>query len=69
MKATEWREKTTVELGKELSLCEDSLRELRFRLMAHEEKKHHGYGVLKRDVARIKTILSERDREEGMVAA
>ncbi len=63
MKASEWREKNTAELRKELSTCEDSLRELRFRLMAHEEKKHHGYKVLKRDVARIKTILAERDLE------
>lgn len=69
MKATEWREKNTGELGKELTVREDSLRELRFRLMAHEEKKHRGYRVLKRDVARIKTILSERDREDGMIAA
>lgn len=68
MKATEWREKTAGELGNELSMKEDSLRELRFRLMAHEEKKHRLYRVLKRDIARIKTILSERDREEGMIA-
>lgn len=64
----EWREKNTGELGKELSAREDSLRELRFRLMAHEEKKHRGYRMLKRDIARIQTILSERNREEGMIA-
>lgn len=69
MKASEWREKNAVELAKELSLREDSLRELRFRLMAHEEKKHRGYRVLKRDIARIKTILSERDLEVAVVAA
>lgn len=68
MKASEWREKNAGELKKELSAKEDSLRELRFRLMAHEEKKHHGYRLLKRDIARVKTILSERDREEGMIA-
>ena len=67
MKASEWREKNTGELGKELSMGEDSLRELRFRLMAHEEKKHRGYRTLRRDIARIRTILSERDREEGMI--
>ena len=69
MKATEWREKTGVELARELSAKEDSLRELRFRLAAHEEKKHRGYRAMRRDIARIKTILSERDREEGMAVA
>ena len=69
MKASEWREKNVGELGKELSIREDSLRELRFRLMAHEEKKHHGYRILKRDIARIKTILSERELEIAVVAA
>ncbi len=68
MKASEWREKTAGELGRELSAKEDSLRELRFRLVAHEEKKHRSYRALKRDIARIQTILSERDREEGMIA-
>lgn len=69
MKAMEWREKNEGELKKELSAKEDLLRELRFRLMAHEEKKHHGYRALKRDIARIKTILSERDLEITVVAA
>ncbi len=69
MKAMEWREKNEGELKKELSAKEDLLRELRFRLMAHEEKKHHGYRLLKRDIARIKTILSERDLEITVVAA
>lgn len=69
MKATEWREKNEAELEKELSVREDSLRELRFRLVAHEEKKHRLYRTLRRDIARIKTILSEKDRETGMVSA
>jgi ribosomal protein L29 len=66
MKAAEWREKNIGELERELSLREESLRFLRFRLAAREEKKHREYRMIRRDIARIQTILGEKDREEGL---
>lgn len=65
MKAVEWREKNIGELKRELSVREESSRLLRFRLAAREDKKHREYRTIQRDIARIQTILGEKDREEG----
>lgn len=59
MKAKLWREKSKGELEKELITLVDRARTLRFDLATRESKTHRTYRETKRDIARVKTILTE----------
>jgi ribosomal protein L29 len=37
-------------------------RELRFKIATREETKHHTLRLAKKDIARLKTLLGERER-------
>lgn len=61
MKSQEMREQTTAELTKQL---DDSFRELfnlRFRLATRQLDNHREIPKVKRNIARLKTILRERE--------
>lgn len=64
MKIKEIRNKKTAELVKELQKSRDKLRTLRFDLVTKKLKKHQEISQAKRKIARILTVLSERELEE-----
>jgi large subunit ribosomal protein L29 len=64
MKIKEIRSKKTAELVKELQKSRDKLRTLRFDLVTKKLKKHQEIPQTKRKIARILTVLSERELEE-----
>ena len=65
MKTAEIRELSTEELAKkELELREDVLR-LRFKLSTGELEDTSKIKKTRKDIARIKTILTERRKQEG----
>jgi large subunit ribosomal protein L29 len=61
MKAKELREKTGQELQKELDELKQELFKLRFQLATNQLSNPMGIKMVKRDIARIKTILRERE--------
>ena len=60
MKAAEIREKTDQELRDELEGCKRELFNLRFQWQTEDASNPAQYQVLRRDVARINTVLRER---------
>lgn len=60
MKASELRKKSVEELGKELVELRKAQFSLRMQLATHQSSNTAQLGKLRKDVARIKTILSER---------
>ncbi|MBP6975272.1 MAG: 50S ribosomal protein L29 [Candidatus Moranbacteria bacterium] len=62
MKTKELREKTEGEQTKLLHELAVQVRELRFKIATREETKHHTLHQAKKDVARLKTLLGERER-------
>lgn len=65
MKPAEIRELSTEELNKkELELREDILR-LRFKLSTGELEDTSKINKTRKDIARIKTIITERRNQEG----
>lgn len=61
MKATEVRELDTEELHLKIAELKEELFNLRFQLATGQLDNHKRIGQVKRDVARIRTILRERD--------
>ena len=62
MKASELRERTTEELMDELDASQRELFNRRFQWQTEESANPAQYRKLRTDIARIKTILNERDR-------
>jgi|BEDMetMinimDraft_2_1075160.scaffolds.fasta_scaffold57273_2 large subunit ribosomal protein L29 len=69
MKARELREKTEAELHQQLREIQEELFNLRFQQAAGQLSNPMRIRLLRRDVARIKTVLRERElaraRAEG----
>lgn len=62
MKASEYRDMTTEQLGEELrSVQERLLRDVRIRVASGEGINAHEARDCRRDIARIKTIIRERE--------
>ena len=61
MKPTEIREMDTEELHGRISELKEELFNLRFQLATGQLDNHRRMQTVKRDVARIRTILRERD--------
>jgi large subunit ribosomal protein L29 len=64
MKAQELRELNTEELRQRLQALKKELFDLRMEKAVGKLSKPHRFQLLRRDVARILTILRERDRLE-----
>lgn len=60
MKAKELKLKSDGELQKDVIAMREQIREFRFKLHAGELKNHRQLNAIKKDVARILTILKER---------
>ena len=60
MKAAEIREKTDQELHDELEGCKRELFNLRFQWQTEDASNPAQYQALRRDIARINTVLRER---------
>lgn len=63
-KAKELRLKSEEELNQLLSESQRKLRELRFNLASGKVKNVRTIRVLKKDIARILTILNERNKNQ-----
>jgi large subunit ribosomal protein L29 len=61
MKAEELREKTGQELQKELDELKQELFKLRFQLATNQLSNPMRLKMVKRDIARVKTVLRERE--------
>ncbi len=62
MKATELRQMTVAELHKELDTQRESLFRLRFRQETEQVQNASERRKVKKDIARILTILKEREK-------
>ncbi len=65
MKANEIREKSNAELAKEVETLKEELYNLRFQQATGQLQNSAKMKTLKKDIARIKTILTERKMAEG----
>jgi len=65
VKVSEIRGKDSRELRLEVQSMNKELFELRFRAAAEEVSNTARFRQLRRDIARIKTVLRERDTAEG----
>jgi len=63
MKTAEIREKTDQELQDELEGCKRELFNLRFQWQTEDAANPAQYQLLRRDIARINTVLRERQLE------
>jgi len=61
MKASEIREKTQVELQKELSELKSELFKLRFQLATNQLENPMKLREVKKSIARVKTVMRERE--------
>ena len=61
MKANEIRVKSTDDLGKELVALKEELFKLRFQHATNQLENPLRISVVRRDIARIKTILREQE--------
>lgn len=64
MKASELRQKSTPDLDKELIDLRRAQFNLRMRRAIEQVPRHDQFGKLRRDIARIKTLLAERASKE-----
>jgi len=64
MKASEFRSRSNNELGKTLRDERERLGSLRFDLSSGKIKNVREISKLKKDIARINTLLNERKRED-----
>ena len=67
MKASEIREKTTIELEKELKELKSELFKLRFQHATNQLDNPMVLKAVKKDIARVKTIMKEKELKEGSV--
>lgn len=63
MKATELRDKGTDDLAKELIALRREQFNLRLQLATGQSMKSHRVREVRRDIARVKTILNEKGRQ------
>ena len=61
MKATELRDMTTEQLNKKLGELKEELFNLRFQLAVNQLDNPHKITAVKRDIARIMTVLCEKN--------
>ena len=61
MKAAELREMTAVELTKKLSELKEELFNLRFQHAINQLENPGRIAVVKKDIARVMTLLAEKD--------
>ena len=61
MKASELREKSQVELQKELSELKSELFKLRFQLATNQLENPMRLRDVKKSIARVKTVMRERE--------
>jgi large subunit ribosomal protein L29 len=61
LKASEIREKSHQEILEELEACKRELLNLRFQWQAGELRNSAQYRQIRKDVARLKTVLREAD--------
>lgn len=61
MKATELRGKSTAELNEELNALKEQLFKLRFQHATNQLDNPLQLKVVKRDIARVKTVLREQE--------
>ncbi|HHW00748.1 MAG TPA: 50S ribosomal protein L29 [Clostridiaceae bacterium] len=61
MKASEIREKTQLELQKELSELKSELFKLRFQLATNQLENPMRLREVKKSIARVKTVMRERE--------
>lgn len=59
MKAQEIREKNSAEKEKLLAENRENVRKLRFEIASQQTKGHRAYRKLKKDIARILTVMRE----------
>ena len=60
MNISEIREKNQKELGEALVENREALRDVRFKIAEREVKNHQEHRKLRRDIARILTVVRER---------
>ena len=65
MKATEIRELNMVELQDKLKELKDELFNLRFQLAVNPLDNPTRIKAVKKDIARVKTVMQELDAKEG----
>lgn len=65
MKASEIREKTQIELQKELSELKSELFKLRFQLATNQLENPMKLKDVKKSIARVKTIMREKEIKES----
>ncbi len=65
MKATEIRELNMVELGDKLKELKGELFNLRFQLAVNQLDNPTRIKAVKKDIARVKTVMSELEAKEG----
>lgn len=64
IKVSELREKSIEDLKKELSKVEESLQKTVSDILQKKEKNIKKASFLKKDIARIKTLINEKLKEE-----
>jgi large subunit ribosomal protein L29 len=65
MRAQEIRSRDEAELQRQLQELKRELFDLRFQWQSEEEADHNRRGKIRRDIARIKTVLRERELAEA----
>ncbi len=65
MKSKEIRELTTEEIKKQIIESKEELFNLRFQQATGNLEKPHRVGELRKTVARLKTVLKERESKEA----
>jgi large subunit ribosomal protein L29 len=65
MKASELREKTQAELQKEFNDLKSELFKLRFQMATNQLENPMKVREVKRSIARVKTIIRERELKEA----
>ena len=68
MKATEIRENTLPELNKKLAELKDELFHLRFQLAINQLENPMRITAVKKDIARVKTIIREKEIQDSQNA-
>ena len=65
MKAKEIRDMTAEEIGKELVDLRREQFNLRMQLASGQGVRTHEFGRIRKDIARLKTVLREREIQEA----
>ena len=68
MKPKEIRELSTTDVAKKLEDTYSELREMRFQHATRQLTNTARFGLLRQDIARLKTILHERELSEASTA-